>query len=497
MKLKPRVQRFEQVKTALTNSILSGKFNPGDRLPSLRDLCAYFHFSLATIQRAVHELKEQEWLVSLPQKGIMVSNPLPPMAHLMRLKKNRRADGAKTHASIVPAQNGITLKCQIFDEALLPLFDWSAREYSKDYAPCSLRFDVQPLPGRDDIDAMRNLDADLMLIPSYTISYGANLDAITPADNILINNTEDVFSGIPPGIVNLVSFRGKRWGMPVMMDGPILVASEKKCRQFDIGWQRLTDMDSVLTSLEEASKSAGGKEIGAMLFNLAFPSVLLMSSGHDFPGISHMLKMLSREDVRLFYERLRALAQNPLIAMNRFDQWDRADLTKVAIRHQSSGLFCRDPKDREDAHVLPIPGQGAGRISMSAICMCVSARSVHVYEAWEWAARLGGAPFQARLAEMAYNIPVSLDQEVCRAFEKAIGVENARTLQDLIRRPSCMHGIWDEDARRYHWEIYGNELYRFIAGVNDYDRMMKRLKTKTERFIPCSKFSSSIQKWKK
>ena len=482
-KLKPRVQRFEQVKTELTNSILSGKFNPGDRLPSLRDLCAHFHFSLATIQRAVHELKEEEWLVTSPQKGVMVSNPLPPMAHLIRLKKKRRNGVAKDHDSIVPAQNGITLKCLIFDEALLPLFNWAAREYSKDYAPCSLRFEVQPLAGRDDIEALQNLDADLVLIPSYAISQGANVEAITPADKIL-TNVDEQFADIPPEVVKLISFRGKKWGMPVMMDGPILVASEKKCRRFGIEWKKLTDVNSLLTALEMASKNFGGKDNDSMLFNLAFTSFLLISAGYDFPGIAQYLEMVARNDVRLFLERMRKLAMSSLITVNRFDQWDKADFTKLAVRHQPSELFCRDPKGRESAHVLPIPGPGVGRISMTAVCMCVSARSVHVFEAWEWAARLGGAPFQKRLAELGYDVPASLNPEVCLAFEKGIGVENARTLQDLVSRPSRVHGMWDEDVRRYNWEISGNEIYRFITGVNDYDRLLKRLKTKTERFIP-------------
>jgi DNA-binding transcriptional regulator YhcF (GntR family) len=488
MKLKPRVQRFEQVKTVLINSMLSGEFKPGDMLPSLRDLCAHFHFSLATVQKAIRELKEQEWLYSLPKKGVMVADPLPPMAHLMRLKKNRAA-GAKPRATVAPVQNGVKLKCLVFDEALLPLFEWSAREYSKDYAPCSLRLEVQPLPGRDDAEAMQNLEADLALIPSYTVNYGANLNILTPADDILPKANER-FTDIPPEVTGLITYRGKKWGMPVMMEGPVLVADEKKCRRFGIDWQKLASIDSLLSALEEASGRFAVKDKETMLFNLGFPYLLLLSAGLEFPGIARMPEMMAQDDFRALLGRLRKLAVSPLVAVNRFDQWDRADLTKVAVRHQPSGLFCRDRQRHAGAHVLPIPGPVAGRISMTAICMCVSARSVHVFEAWEWAARLGGVPFQKRLAESGYDIPASLNPEVGRAFEKSIGEENARVLQELACRPSRVHGLRDEDSRRYHWEICGNELYRFIAGVNDYDWMLKRLKTKTRRFIPHSKFSS-------
>ncbi|MFA7159628.1 MAG: GntR family transcriptional regulator [Kiritimatiellia bacterium] len=486
MKLRPRMQRFEKVKSALVNSILEGEFKPGDMLPSLRDLCAHFDFSLATVQRAVRELKAQEWLISLPQKGIMVADPLPPMAHLMRLKKKRMAGGAAPMAA--RASNGLNLKCLIFDEALLPLFEWSAREYTKDYAPCRLQFEVRPLPGRDDIEAMQNLNADLILIPTYVVNYGVNLNALTSVDEIL-PEAAGFFNDISPEIIRLIEYRGRKWGMPVMMEGPVLVADEKKCARAGIDWKKAIDINSLVALLEKAVECCGGRKEAGLLFNLAFPYVLSMAAGFDYPGISYLLEMTGRADFRSFLERLRKLASSPLVAVNRFDQWDRADLTKMAVRHQPSGLFCRDKERHEGARVLPIPGPGAGRVSMPAISMCVSARSVHVFEAWEWAARLGGAQFQARLAEMGYNIPASLNPQVRKAFEKVLGAENARVLQDLACRPSRVHGIWEEDVRRYHWEIFGNELYRFIAGINDYDRMLERLKTKTRRFLPYAKFS--------
>ena len=487
MKLRPRMQRFEKVKSALVNSILEGEFKPGDMLPSLRDLCAHFYFSLATVQRAVRELKAQEWLISLPQKGIMVADPLPPMAHLMRLKKKRMAGGAAPLAA--RASNGLNLKCLIFDEALLPLFEWSAREYAKDYAPCRLQFEVRPLPGRDDLEAMQNLDADLVLVPSYTVNYGANIKAITPADDALARPA-DHFTGIAPEIQDLVTFRGKKWAMPVMMEGPVLVADREKCGRCGIDWRRMTAMDALLSALESAAVPAGRNQEGIFIFNLAFPYLLSLSAGFEFPGISALPDMMASSDYRSFLERLRKLASLPLVAVNRFDQWEKADLQKAAIRHQPSGLFCRDPNGRADAHVLPIPGPGTGRISMQAVSMCVSARSVHVFEAWEWAARLGGVPFQKRLAKSGYDIPASGAREVAGAFAQAVGSENARVLLDLVRRPSRVHGISEEDGRRYHWEIVGNELYRFISGANDYDRMLERLKTKTRRFLPYAKFSA-------
>jgi hypothetical protein len=120
---------------------------------------------------------------------------------------------------------------------------------------------------------------------------------------------------------------------------------------------------------------------------------------------------------------------------------------------------------------------------MTAYCLAVSTQSVHPFEAWEWAARLAEAPFQSRLAELAYDVPVSAHADVRAAFARAVGAENAETLLALAHRPSGLYGIGDEDVLRYLWEVLGNELHRFVSGLNDYDRLLERVRTKTARFV--------------
>ncbi|MEI6165624.1 MAG: GntR family transcriptional regulator [bacterium] len=479
MKLQPRVQRFEKVKAALISAIVSGQFNPGDRLPSLRDLSVNFKVSLATVQLAVKEMKDEEWLVTVPCKGVSVAEPLPPIAHLMRLKDARKlADHA--HNLILPRQSTVELKCLVYDEALLPVFEWAAREYAEAYAPYSLRVEVQPLAGGDE-EAIRNMDADLILLPSYAASRAMRIGVITPCDGML-GRGEDRFADIPKEIVDMVSYEGKRWGMPLMVGAPILVANEGVCRTAGIDAASLTDVDSLLKAVETAA-GADLRDKDALVFCLTFIMPFLISAGFDFPGITHVSEMMARPAVRALLERLKQVAHQPAVAVTRFDHWDTTDYSRVAVGHYPSSLFCRDLKKRAGAHVLPIPGAPGGALTAWAYSMCVSTRSVHVFEAWDWASHLGGVAFQTRLAELSYDVPASANAQVCRAFEGAVGEENARTLQALIRKSSHIYQVGTEDAMRYVWEVLGNELYGFVTGKVDYERMSERVKTKTERYL--------------
>lgn len=485
MILRPRAKRFERVKAELTGAILAGQIAPGERLPPVRELCDHFQVSMVTILRAIQELEDEEWLVASARKGVMVADPLPPVAHLMRLKSLRRAaadpspDTAPSHSG--SGQNGV-LTCLIYDEALLPAFEWAAREYADAYAPYALRFEVQSLRGRDDAESVRALDADLVLLPSYAVSRAVGAGAVTPVEGML-SRTDNRFGDIPSEVLDLATFEGRLWALPVMMAGPVLVAGHEICRRFGINWTALTSVDGVIDAVEGAAARFPQGDDDARFLNLAFLLPLVISDGHTFPGICGVPEMIEQPEVRALLERMRTLARHPRVALTRFDRWEAVDFAKVAVRHQPSSLFCRDPQNRANASVLPVPGPQGGRAVMTAHCICVSARSVHPFEAWEWAAHLGEAAFQTRLAETAYDIPASLNPQVRRAFGQAVGPENGSALQELIRRPSRLYAIAREDAMRYLWEVAGNEAYRFVAGLNDYERLIERVRTKTERFM--------------
>jgi DNA-binding transcriptional regulator YhcF (GntR family) len=482
MKLQPNIKRFEDVRNSLISAIVDGQFKPGDRLPSLRDLRVHFKVSLATIQRAIQELKEEEWLISAPSKGISVADPLPPLAYLLHLKQTRRADPVVAHEPTIAGLDKVQLTCLIYDGAMLPLFEWAAQEYADAYAPYSLKFEVRGLPGRDDEESMRALDADLILLPGHAINRATRLGSITPCNGIL-DRPNERFADIPLEILDLVSYQGKCWAMPLMAAFPMLVADADRCQRFGIDWESLTSVEALITAFEKATASHAKGFSDALLSNLTFTMALAYAAGAEFPGIRHMPEMIVQPLFRSLLERLARLAHHPSIVVTRFDQWASTDLPRIAVGHYPSNLFCRDPKKRDNTHVLPIPGPGGGTLAVNMYSMCVSARSVHVYEAWEWAARLGSAAFQARLAALAYDVPASGHPDVRRAFGRAIGAENAEALLDLARRPNRANGVGPEDVMGYYWEVLGNEIYGFITGKVDYDRMVERVATKTERFL--------------
>jgi DNA-binding transcriptional regulator YhcF (GntR family) len=483
VELQPRTQRFEQVKAQLTDAILGGRFAPGDRLPSLRDLATHFHVSLSTIQRAVQYLEDEEWLVASSRRGVAVADPLPPVAHLLRLKRAQRDQPPPERRTpdlpITSSGRNGALRCLIPDETLAPLFEWAAREYAECYAPCGLKLEVRPLPGRDDEEAMRSLDADLILLSSYAASRAANVGSITPAEGMLADIPAR-FTGVPPRVMDLVSRDGRLWAAPVMAGGPVLVANEPACLRAGIDPTRIDSVPALLDALERAAAGQTGE---VKLMNLTFFLMLLIAAGHEFPGVRGAPALLAHPEVRGILERLRALARDPRMFLIRFDQWERTDFRALAVRYQPSRAFCADAALRAGARVLPVPGHGRGLASMAAYCMCVSARSLHPFEAWEWAARLCGPDFQRRMAELGYDIPANSDPAVRSAFALAVGAANAGTLMDLAARSSPFYGQSPEDAMRYVWEILGNELYRFVSGQDDYARMIERVETKTDRFL--------------
>ncbi len=64
--------------TRITNSILdsikSGEYSPGDRIPSQRELCLIYNTSLMTIRKVLDELYREGAIRSIPGKGIFVGN---------------------------------------------------------------------------------------------------------------------------------------------------------------------------------------------------------------------------------------------------------------------------------------------------------------------------------------------------------------------------------------------------------------------------------------
>ena len=64
---------YTQIVDAFREQTISGILNPGDRLPSVRDLATQLTINPNTIQRAYRELEAQGWIASVPGKGSFIA----------------------------------------------------------------------------------------------------------------------------------------------------------------------------------------------------------------------------------------------------------------------------------------------------------------------------------------------------------------------------------------------------------------------------------------
>jgi len=60
---------YEQVKDGFRRLIVTGALNPGDRMPSVRELASQLAINPNTIQRAYRELEAEGYIYSIPGKG--------------------------------------------------------------------------------------------------------------------------------------------------------------------------------------------------------------------------------------------------------------------------------------------------------------------------------------------------------------------------------------------------------------------------------------------
>lgn len=66
---------YEAVYHKLRNQIFSGKFRPGDMLPSENQLCSEFSASRETVRKGLKQLEQEGLIFSRPKVGYFVSTP--------------------------------------------------------------------------------------------------------------------------------------------------------------------------------------------------------------------------------------------------------------------------------------------------------------------------------------------------------------------------------------------------------------------------------------
>ncbi|MFC4004898.1 GntR family transcriptional regulator [Prauserella oleivorans] len=68
---------FERVAASIRDAVVSGRWAPGEQLPSNRVLAEQHDVSLPTLQRAIGVLRDEGWLLSRGSVGVFVADPLP------------------------------------------------------------------------------------------------------------------------------------------------------------------------------------------------------------------------------------------------------------------------------------------------------------------------------------------------------------------------------------------------------------------------------------
>jgi molybdate-binding protein/DNA-binding transcriptional regulator YhcF (GntR family) len=77
---------YRQIAEAVRQEILDKTLQPGDRLPSVREMAARWHCTIGTVQKAYEALSQQGLVVSRPGQGTHVS-PASPVETTMPLRR--------------------------------------------------------------------------------------------------------------------------------------------------------------------------------------------------------------------------------------------------------------------------------------------------------------------------------------------------------------------------------------------------------------------------
>ena len=76
---------YEQIFKQIQQQILTGELQPGEALPSMRQLAKDLHISVITTKRAYEELEKQGYIYSIVGKGSFVSEQNVDLIHERKL----------------------------------------------------------------------------------------------------------------------------------------------------------------------------------------------------------------------------------------------------------------------------------------------------------------------------------------------------------------------------------------------------------------------------
>jgi putative molybdopterin biosynthesis protein len=235
---------YHQIAETIRKDILTGRSKPGDRLPSVRQLCENWNCTPGTIQRAYNELAREGLLVSRAGRGTQVAGIVP--------QAKAQAQGTLRRANLVNRMESTLL------EALTAGYDLNEIQQAMDMA----------------MDRWRALNAVQEEQPSETVRFSGSHDMV-------LNELSRFFFGRIVRDVDLhLAYTGSLGGLIALVEG-----------KADLAGCHLWDAESDTYNIPFVRRLLPGKEVS--LITLAHRRQgLIVAPGnpHNLQGLSDLTR---------------------------------------------------------------------------------------------------------------------------------------------------------------------------------------------------------------
>ena len=235
---------YHQIAEAIRKDILTGRYKSGDRLPSVRQLCADWNCTPGTIQRAYQELAREGLLVSRAGRGTQVAGAV----------SQAKAQGQETirRANLVNRMEAVLL------EALTAGYDLNDIQQAMDLA----------------MDRWRTLSVSQTVPPAKTLRFAGSHDMV-------MNDLAHFFFGeVTQGVTLDLAYTGSLGGLIALVEGSA-----------DLAGCHLWDAESDTYNLPFARRLLPGKSI--LVVSLAHRRQgLIVPPGnpHNIHGLADLLR---------------------------------------------------------------------------------------------------------------------------------------------------------------------------------------------------------------
>jgi putative molybdopterin biosynthesis protein len=235
---------YHQIADSIRKDIMNGRYKPGDRLPSVRQLSEDWKCTPGTIQRAYHELALEGLLVSQAGRGTQVAGMIP-MAKVQGQETIRRAN-------LVNRMETTLL------EALTAGYDLNEIQQAMDLA----------------MDRWRSLKISQVIPPTEILRFVGSHD-------MLINELARYFFGqVIPGITLQLTYSGSLGGLIALVEG-----------KADLAGCHLWDAESDTYNLPFIRRLLPGEEVAIVtLAHRRIGLIVAPGNPHKIHDLAHILQ---------------------------------------------------------------------------------------------------------------------------------------------------------------------------------------------------------------